>query len=182
MIHTAQALIDAVADVPRLPQRGGNEMATDFSRHPAGAVNTLLAAQRQGATGVHAGAVGTGPNGDLIRHALSEAGISVAGDPVPDVDSGICFVMVEPGGQRTFVTTLGAERDLDLSMLQASNPRPGDVVCVSGYSSLVVESTRVPLLTWLSLLPDGVGVVLDPGAARNPRNPSPRTCTTPCWP
>lgn len=164
VIHTAQALVDAVAHVPQIPRRGGNVMADDYSLHAAGAVNTLLAAARQGATCVHAGAIGTGPNADLIRSTLAGAGVSIAGDPVPYLDSGICFVMVEPGAERTFVTTLGAERLLDLEMLQASDPQPGDVVCVSGYS-LAVESTRVPLLTWLSLLPDGVGVVLDPGAA-----------------
>lgn len=164
VIHTAQALVDAVAEVPRIPRRGGNEMATNFARYAAGAVNILVAAQRQGAECIHAGAIGTGPNGDLIRRTLAEAGISVAGDPVPQKDSGICFVMVEPGAERTFVTTLGAERDLSYEMLAASNPRAGDVVCVSGYS-LAIESTRIPLLTWLAMLPDGVAVVLDPGAA-----------------
>lgn len=163
IIHTAQALVDAVAQVPDIPRRGGNVMATDFRRYAAGAVNILLAARRQGAECVHAGAIGTGPNGDLIRSVLGEAKIAVAGQPVPDKDTGICFVMLEPGAERTFVTTLGAERDLDVDQLQASDPQPGDIVCVSGYS-LGVESTRTPLLTWLALLPEGVTVVLDPGA------------------
>lgn len=163
VIHTAQALVDAVAEVPSLPRRGGNVMASDFRRHAAGAVNILLAARRQGAECVHTGAIGTGPNGDLIREALAAEGIAVAGEPVPDKDSGICFVMVEPGAERTFVTTLGAERDLTTEQLEACHPAAGDVVCVSGYS-LAVDSTRIPLLTWLALLPDGVAVVLDPGA------------------
>ena len=163
LIHTAQALVDAVAEVPTLPRRGGNVMATDFRRYAASAVNILLAASRQGAHCVHAGAIGTGPNGDLIRTTLGEAGVEVAGHPVPDKDTGICFVMLEPGAERTFVTTLGAERDLSVEQLQASDPRPGDVICVSGYS-LGIESTRTPLLTWLSMLPEGVAVVLDPGA------------------
>lgn len=163
VIHTAQALVDAVAEVPRIPRRGRNVMATSFRRHAAGAVNILLAAQRQGALCVHAGAIGTGPNGDLIRKALGEAGIGISAAPIPDKDTGICFVMVEPSAERTFVTTLGAERDLSTELLNSCAPQPGDVVCVSGYS-LAVDSTRTPLLTWLALLPDGVGVVLDPGA------------------
>lgn len=163
VIHTAQALVDTVIEVPGLPARGGNVMAGDQRRHAAGAVNILLAARRQGADCLHAGAVGTGPNGDLIRDVLAAEGIGVSGEPVPDQDSGICIVMVEPGGERTFITTLGAERKLDAEMLQASHPSPGDVVCVSGYS-LAVDSTRIPLLTWLALLPEGVAVVLDPGA------------------
>ena len=163
VIHTAQALVDAVAEVPALPRRGGNVMASDFRRHAAGAVNILLAAARQGAEALHAGAVGTGPNAELIRKVLAENGVGVAGDAVPDQDSGICFVMLEPNGERTFVTTLGAERQLSADVLEAAHPRAGDVVCVSGYS-LAIESTRIPLLTWLALLPEGVAVVLDPGA------------------
>ena len=44
VIHTAQALVDAVMEVPRLPHRGGNVMATSYRRYAGGAVNVLLAA------------------------------------------------------------------------------------------------------------------------------------------
>ena len=66
VIHTAQALVDAVMEVPSLPVRGGNVMATSYRRYAGGAVTILLAAARSGAECVHAGAVGTGPNGDLV--------------------------------------------------------------------------------------------------------------------
>jgi sugar/nucleoside kinase (ribokinase family) len=71
VIHTAQALVDAVMEVPALPSRGGNVMATSYHRYAGGAVTILLAAARSGASCVHAGAVGTGPNGDLVRAALA---------------------------------------------------------------------------------------------------------------
>lgn len=71
-------------------------------------------------------------------------------------------VVVEPSAERTFVTTLGAERRITPESLASSAPAPGDVVCVSGYSLL--GETRDPLLTWLESLPEGVMVVLDPGA------------------
>ena len=74
VIHTAQALVDAVMEVPALPTRGGNVMATSYRRYAGGAVTILLAAARSGASCVHAGAVGTGPNGDLVRAALAAEG------------------------------------------------------------------------------------------------------------
>lgn len=162
VIHTAQALVDEVVEIPGLPRRGQNAMASSFSRYAGGAVNILVAAARQGALAVHAGAHGTGPNGDLIRAALAADGVTLSAQPTPGLDTGICFVMIEPSAERTFVTTLGAERLITVESLATSAPSAGDLVCVSGYS--LVGSTRDPLLDWLAGLPAGVEVVLDPGA------------------
>lgn len=162
VIHTAQALVDAVMEVPALPARGGNVMASSYHRYAGGAVTILLAAARSGARCVHAGAVGTGPNGDLVRAALSAEGIEVSSPPVADIDTGVCVVLVEPTAERSFVTTQGAERHITVESLAASAPAAGDLVCVSGYS--LVGLTRDPLLAWLDTLDPGVVVVLDPGA------------------
>ncbi len=161
VIHTAQALVDAVMEVPRLPSRGGNVMADSYRRYAGGAATVLLAAARSGARAVHAGAIGTGPNGDLIRSVLAADGVEVASPPVPDLDTGICVVLVEPTAERSFVTTQGAERHITTASLAASAPVPGDLVCVSGYS--LFGRTRDPLVEWVASLPDGVEVVLDPG-------------------
>ena len=163
IIHTGQALVDATAMVPALPEQGQNVMALGWSQQAGGAVNILAAAARSGAACVHAGAIGTGPNGDLIRAALVEAGAAWSAPAIPDDDTALCIVLVEPSGERTFVTTLGAERKLSVAGLATSAPEPGDLVCVTGYS-LAVPSTRDPLLDWLAGLPAGVGIILDPGA------------------
>lgn len=164
VIHTGQALVDVTVEVPGLPDRGQNVMAASYTRAAGGAVNILVAAARQGASCVHAGAIGTGPNGDLIRASLAAEGVGWSAPAVPQADTGICFVMVEPTAERTFVTTQLAERRITADLLATSDPRPGDVVCVTGYSA-AVASTRDPLMTWLRTLPSGVEVVLDPGAA-----------------
>lgn len=163
LIHTAQALVDVVVEVPSLPRRGGNVMAASSARHAGGAVTTLLAAARSGVEAVHAGAHGTGPNGDLVRATLAGDGVRCTAAPVTELDTGVCVVLVEPSAERTFVTTLGAERRVTPASLQTSEPAPGDLVCVSGYSLL--GETREPLLAWVESLPSGVAVVLDPGAA-----------------
>ncbi len=162
VIHTAQALVDEVVEVPSLPRRGGNVMAGAHALYAGGAVNILIAAARSGAAAVHAGAHGVGPNADLVRAALTAEGVALSSPPVPDLDTGICFVMIEPTAERTFVTTQGAERRITPESLQTADPRPGDLVCISGYS--LVGRTRDPLLAWLDGLPNGVVVVLDPGA------------------
>lgn len=164
VIHTGQALVDVVVEVPDLPARGQNVMAASATDYAGGAVTVLVAAARFGAACVHAGAHGTGPHGDLVRAALAGEGIDVSAPPVPDRDTGICVVMVEPSAERTFVTTLGAEREISVASLATSDPRAGDLVCVTGFS-LALDSTRDPLLAWLPTLDPDVVVVLDPGAA-----------------
>lgn len=164
VIHTGQALVDVTVEVPALPQRGQNAMASSYGRAAGGAVNILVAAARQGASCVHAGAIGTGDNGDLIRETLAAEGIGWSAPAIEDADTGVCLVMVEPSAERTFVTTQLAERRLSVESLATSDPQPGDLVCVTGYS-LVVDSTCEPLLAWLESLPASVQVVLDPGAA-----------------
>ncbi|NHN56758.1 sugar kinase [Calidifontibacter sp. DB0510] len=161
VIHTAQALVDEVVEIAALPERGGNAMASSYHRYAGGAVTILLAAARNGAAAVHAGSVGTGANGDLIRSVLAAERIALSSPAVPDVDTGICVVMVEPSAERTFVTTRGAERQITPASLGTSAPVAGDLVCVSGYTLL--DPTRKPLQEWLIGLPRGVEVVLDPG-------------------
>ena len=71
VIHTGQALVDVVVEVPDLPARGQNVMAASATDYAGGAVTVLVAAARFGAGCVHAGAVGTGPHGDLVRAVVS---------------------------------------------------------------------------------------------------------------
>ncbi|EYT57102.1 PfkB family carbohydrate kinase [Microbacterium sp. UCD-TDU] len=162
--HTGQALVDLVIEVADLPARGQNLMADSVAEYAGGSVTVLLAAARLGAECLHAGAIGTGPYGDLIREALHADGIAASAPPVTTQDTGVCVVLIEPSAERTFVTTLGAEREITVESLATADVQPGDLVCVTGYS-LAVAQTRDPLLAWLKTLPENAVVVLDPGAA-----------------
>ncbi|MCL2782825.1 MAG: PfkB family carbohydrate kinase [Propionibacteriaceae bacterium] len=163
LIHTAQALVDDLVDVPYLPRRGGNTVATSHAFYAGGAVTVLAAAAHSGACCVHAGSVGTGPYGQLIRDALTAAGVTISSPPVTDMDTGVCLVFVEPTAERTFVTIQGAERQISVASLASSQPQPGDYVAISGYT--LQGPTGPILLAWLATLPAGVHMVLDPGAA-----------------
>lgn len=162
VIHTGQAMVDLVVEVEHLPARGGNVMADSATRYAGGSATIVVAAARSGAAAVLAGAVGTGPNGDLVREVLTREGVAVSAPPVADLDTGVCVVLVEPSAERTFVTTRAAERRITADTLATSEPSTGDLVCVSGYT--LFPPTRDPLLGWLCDLPEGADVVLDPGA------------------
>lgn len=163
VLHTAQALVDIVIEVPNLPVRGSNTNASGLPKfYAGGAVNIVVAASRTGATAVHGGAIGDGPYGDLIRESLEADGVEYSAPMIEGKDSGSCYVFVEPSAERTFVTCYGAERDITVESLSTLRPEPGDLVCVSGYS--LFEPTREPLLEWLESLPRSVKIVFDPGA------------------
>lgn len=162
VLHTAQALVDIVVEVEDLPPRGGNANALSEQWYAGGAVTTLVAAARTGAEAVHGGAHGAGPHGDLIREALAADGVGLSDEVHPDSDTGYCVVMLEPSAERTFLTVYGAEREITAASLATLDPQPGDLLCLSGYS--LFEPTRDPLLEFLETVPEGVEVVLDPGA------------------
>src|SRR5690606_18645265 len=164
VIHTGQALVDLVIEVPDIPARGQNVMAGSDAQYAGGAVTVLLAAARLGAQCVHAGALGTGPHGDLIREALDADGITASAPPITTRATGVCVVLVEPTADRPFRATLDAERDITVDPLATAAVQPGDLVCITGCS-LAVAQTKDPLLAWLPTLPEDAVVVLDPGAA-----------------
>jgi sugar/nucleoside kinase (ribokinase family) len=114
--------------------------------------------------------------GELIRQTLASEAVTVGNPPEADIDSGLCVCLLERD-ERTFVTTLGAERRITVSGLAASHPAAGDVVGVDGYT-LVLPQTATPMLEWLGSLPDGVLTVLDPGGGFAEQSQEVRTAAT----
>ncbi|MFK3980893.1 PfkB family carbohydrate kinase [Micromonospora sp. NPDC050397] len=162
LVHTGNVVIDVVMYLPRLPETGGDVLATGSRITAGGGLNVMVAAARQGLAVAYAGAHGTGPFADLAREQLAEAGIELLQPPSPDADTGFSVAMVEPGGERTFATSLGAEARLGPADLARVAARDGDVVYVSGYS-LAYPSNGAALADWLPTLGPAITVVVDPG-------------------
>ena len=145
--------------VPALPERGGDVLASRAAAAAGGGFNVMAAAARQGLRAAYAGAHGTGPFGTLARAALAEEGIEVIQPARAAPDTGFVLTMVETGGERTFLTSRGAEATLTAADLDRVRPAPRDAIYVSGYS-LVHDSNRAALLGWLARLGDGQTDVL----------------------
>ena len=67
----------------------------------------------------------------------------------------------EPDGERSFVTSPGAEATLRASDLDSLDVRDGDFVLVSGYNIMYHDSSEI-VVDWLTRLPRGVTVAFDP--------------------
>jgi ribokinase len=162
VISTGSVIVDLAIRIPQLPDRGGDVLGSDVTREPGGGFNILAAAARYGAGTFYGGIIGNGPNGQLVADALAQEGIGH--HPAVDAgeDTGTCVTLVEPDGERTFVTATGAEAALTSELLDALPVEAGDAVAVSGYELAYPESGPV-LADWVSRLPSGIIVSFDPG-------------------
>src|SRR5215467_3230342 len=162
LLHLGNVVVDIVLTVPAFPERGGDVLASGARATAGGGFNVLAAAARQGLPAAYAGAHGTGPFGALARAALAEEGIDVIQPARPGLDTGFVLAIVEAGGERTFVTSRGAEATLTPGDLDRVSPATRDAVYLSGYG-LVHDSNRATLLGWLARLGGGPTLFLDPG-------------------
>lgn len=162
LLHLGNVVVDIVLDVPALPERGGDVLATGTEMTPGGGFNVLAAAARQGLRVAYGGCHGSGPLADLARTALAGAGIEVLQPPKPGTDTGFVVSIVDAAGERTFVTSPGAEATMTGADLAGVTAGPGDAVYLSGYG-LVHASNRIALLDWLGRLGDHRMLFVDPG-------------------
>jgi sugar/nucleoside kinase (ribokinase family) len=162
LLFAGEAIVDLLMRVPTLPERGGDMLAESSSIEVGGGFNIMAAAVRQGLPVLYAGGHGTGPWGDKVRAALAAEDISLLRPADPDTDTGFDVALVETGGERTFVTQLGAESLREPGAWDLIQARPGDAVYVSGYG-LVPPASGPVLGAWAAGLPPEITLFVDPG-------------------
>ncbi|MFF1822494.1 PfkB family carbohydrate kinase [Kribbella sp. NPDC058245] len=154
LVHTGQVVIDLVMQVPALPPVGGDVLALSTIEYVGGGFNVMAAAARAGADVVYAGGHGTGARGDRVRAELAAADITLSQDITSDVDTGVCVVLLDSTGERTFVTGSGAETAVGEPLPALE---PADIGYVSGYSLVVPEKAEQVLAM------QGGSLLVDPG-------------------
>lgn len=162
LFSVGSIIADIRLEVPHLPARGGDVIGSAATVTAGGGFNILSAAARQGLTAIFAGRHGTGPYGDCIRAECAREGIATLLRPAPDGDSGFCLVMVEPDGERSFVSSPGVEAKLGGRRLTDLPLGPADTVFVSGYD-LAYPELGAAIAAWAPDLPPGLRFIVDPG-------------------
>jgi len=162
LVSLGSVIVDLVLELPRLPDRGGDVLASQRGMAVGGAFNVLSAASRLGLPGLYAGPHGTGPFGDLVRTSLEREGIEVARPPNAVLDTGWTIAMIEPDAERTFVTVTGADAIVERGSLDGIGYRDGDAVYVSGYD-LAYPAAGEEIARHVAGLARGLLVVFDPG-------------------
>ena len=159
----ASGLVDQVTYVPHLPTPGGDVLATKTFSQVGGALNLESAAARLGLKAVHCTPLGTGPRSDLIRAAMAMENVDIeAIEDYSEGDSGLCITLVEPNGQRSFVTQSGAEGLRSFKELEKYDYSPDSWLVVYGYE-LVYPTSKA---AFEELFASGLiksKIVFDPG-------------------
>jgi sugar/nucleoside kinase (ribokinase family) len=160
-INADTVMMDMVLRIATLPSRGGDAEVSSRLVTTGGGFNIMAAAARQGVDVVYAGVLGDGPFADVARSDLEREGVAL---PLrsDDGDLGLCVVLLESSGERTFVTSPGAEQRVRASQLNSLGLRPGDVLYFSGYN-FVYPALATEMVAWWESLPSDVVVAFDPG-------------------
>jgi hypothetical protein len=127
------AVIDVIADAYALPWRGCDiELKQQGVNIGGCALNIAIALKRLGVTAQNALPVGHGVWADIIRNAMAKQDLHSAVEAETG-DNGWCLALVEPDGERTFMSFSGVENQWQQSWLDALNvpQKPGLFVRLS---------------------------------------------------
>ena len=162
VVLMGQILVDLAVRGEALPSPGGDVWAIDEGMHVGGGFNALVAARRMGAEAVSLSPIGDGPYSSLIQAALAREGITDLGPHVAGIDNGFCIAFTDRTGERTFISTKGAETMASASAWAdvVRTMHPGDVLYVDGYL-MDHPANREAAEAALRVLPEGVRVLLD---------------------
>lgn len=162
VVLMGQILVDLAVRGEALPAPGGDVWASDEGMHVGGGFNALVAARRMGAQAVSLSPIGHGPYSLLIQQALQRAEITDAGPHIDGIDNGFCIAFTDQSGERTFISTRGAETRAPARAWAdfTATMRPGDVLYIDGYL-MDHPANRQAAQAALEALPEGVQVILD---------------------
>ena len=162
VVLMGQILVDLAVRGDALPGPGGDVWAVDEGMHIGGGFNALVAARRMGAEAISLSPIGSGPHSSLFQAALEHEGITDLGPRIAGIDNGFCIAFTDRTGERTFISTKGAETMSPASAWAdfVRTMHPGDVLYIDGYL-MDHPANREAAEAALRVLPEGVRVVLD---------------------
>jgi sugar/nucleoside kinase (ribokinase family) len=182
LIQLSGVIVDLIYRIDAVPAPGDEAVVHDFVLAAGGGFNAMVAARRAGMEVLFAGTLGTGPLADIVEAALAAEGIASLRPRLSGQDQGVCTVLVDRDGERSFIASAGADgvlRDADLDALPIA---AGDWTLLSGYA-LSYPGSQPALTRWLSQPPNGLQLVFDPCplVARIPQTSLTAAMTAAAW-
>jgi len=144
------AVIDVIADAYALPWRGCDIELKQQGVNVGGcALNIAVALKRLGIEASNALPLGQGVWADIIRNRMAKENLNSLIDNV-DGDNGWCLALVEPDGERTFMSFSGVENQWNSDWLAQLNVPSGSFIYFSGYQ--LASPCGELLVSWLEKL------------------------------
>ncbi|MDA8504668.1 PfkB family carbohydrate kinase [Citrobacter sp. Awk 2] len=144
------AVIDVIADAYALPWRGCDIELKQQGVNVGGcALNIAVALKRLGIEASNALPLGQGVWADIIRNRMAKEGLHSLIDNA-EGDNGWCLALVEPDGERTFMSFSGVENQWNADWLAQLNIPHESYVYLSGYQ--LASPCGELLVRWLESL------------------------------
>lgn len=155
--------VDLSFALPFFPHEGDDVPASALRWGSGGAaLNMAVALSRLGASPRLVARVGADPAAEVALHIARSAGIDLSALQTDQrTATGICGVVVSPGGQRTFLSFRGANVQTDPAAIQAGVLHGCALVLIGGHALLEEPQrhTAVSAVAWAAA--NGVPVALD---------------------
>jgi len=155
------AVVDIVTEVAELPKRGADVELKEKGIHVGGcALNIAIALNRLGLNSLNALPIGKGKWADVVETAMEEHNLS-SDLHNPEGDNGWCMALVEPDGERTFLSVSGVENQWSKQTLAQLAIEDDAIIYLSGYQ--LSSASGETLVSWLESLPKTTDMFIDFG-------------------
>lgn len=155
------AVVDIITEISSLPKRGTDIELTEKGIHVGGcALNIAITLKKLGVESTNALPIGQGKWAEIITTAMAEKGLTSSLN-VFGGDNGWCLALVEPDGERTFLSISGVENIWNKQSLEQLELQDNAIIYLSGYQ--LSSACGEQIVDWLETLPPEIELFIDFG-------------------
>lgn len=163
------AIVDIVTHIQTLPQKGQDIEMQEKGMHVGGCgLNIAIAIKRLGLGSINFLPLGKGKWADIITTTMQKEGVTSCLE-VEGRDNGWCLALVEPDGERTFVSVNGVENSITELGLSSVSIDEDAIIYIAGYQ--LIGSCGLEILNWLEKLTPTNRILIDFGPRINDISP-----------
>ena len=165
VVVVGDLMVDVLAAMSGPLARGSDTPSAVTTAGGGSAANVAVWLAAQGVPTSYVGRVGDDALGRESVAALTDRGVTAWVSTEPDLTTGTCIVLVEPGGERSMLPDAGANATLTAADLPQRAFRPGGHLHLSGYTLLNPGSRDAGLAALSMAAAADMTVSVDPSSA-----------------
>ena len=165
VVVVGDVMVDVLAAMSGPLARGSDTPSAVTTAGGGSAANVAVWLAAQGVPTSYVGRVGDDALGRESVAALTDCGVTAWVSTEPDLTTGTCIVLVEPGGERSMLPDAGANATLTAADLPQRAFRPGGHLHLSGYTLLNPGSRDAGLAALSMAAAADMTVSVDPSSA-----------------
>lgn len=165
VVVVGDVMVDVLAAMSGPLARGSDTPSAVTTSGGGSAANVAVWLAAQGVPTAYVGRVGDDALGRESVAGLTDRGVTAWVSTEPDLTTGTCIVLVEPGGERSMLPDAGANATLTAADLPQRAFRPGGHLHLSGYTLLNPGSRDAGLAALSMAAAADMTVSVDPSSA-----------------